>query len=297
VSPSARDERYASFEKAVSIWPSIRLTFDQFSAHLDHHGWICHLPAQPEAFLLCAACSVGSEAACRTIDKTFFPALKLSLTRRYPHWDFVEDVLQKTRERLLVRPSLRIATYRGDGSLAGWLRRVAYRVAADLQRSDAHRRRALFAIRQRCVVDDVPCFGDILAKPQSDAARVATERALFETLTSIGSRNRQLLYMFYVQQLTAEQIGECVGLYRSSVYRRLNHIILRIEKRVVDAVRKQTGINDRKEINGFIRSSYDRIELNAGVWNDVGEGFSGQSALGKRSGSSPRSIPTGAHPA
>lgn len=259
------DARRAAFARARAFWSGFELTYEQFAAHLDRLGWSAQLPRQLEPLYLCAACSLGSAAACSALEREYFPALRGAIARRYRNWDFVDDVLQQTRERLMVGPSPRIATYRGAGSLSAWLRQVASRIALDLRRGHGGAALQLFDCQEHesRLAAEAPAAHDRLGLL---AAPGEVERALTEALVALDPPARSMLRMFYVQGVKIEEIGRCYGIDRSTAYRRLRRAELAIRRDVTDALRRKTGLSAADELRELLRSTSDQLSVDASVW-------------------------------
>lgn len=260
------DERREAFARARAHWSGFELTFEQFASHLDRLGWSAELPRQVEPLYLCAACSLGSAAACGALEREYFPALRSAIARRYKRWDFVDDVLQQTRERLMVGAAPRIATYRGEGSLSAWLRQVATRIALDLRRGPSPA--ALFADwREHARLHAEGMSASPSPATNAGAWAVWVERALVEALASLEPPQRSLLRMFYVQGVKIEEIGRCYGIDRSTAYRRLRRAESSIRRGVLDAVRKKTGLSTADELGELLRATCDQLSVDAAVWD------------------------------
>lgn len=244
-------------------WAPIELPFEQFADHLQRLGWASP-PLHFEALYLCAACARGDGAACGRLDRDYFPALRATIARSFGQWDFVDEVLQRTRERLLVGPKPRITTYRGEGSLSSWLRQTATHLALDLRRRERHH---VSASEWHSYLELLP--DSATDAPFSEAHRVSLdqlERALLQAILTLTPADRQLLYMFHVQELQAEQIGLCFGVDRSTVYRRLHQVEHRVGRASVEAASAETGITNREELHGLFRKGYLSITVDPTVW-------------------------------
>ena len=267
VGTSCGDARRQAFEQARARWCGVEITFEDFAAHLDRLGWSSRLPPQFEAVYLCAACSLGSAAACSALEREYFAALRSALARRHRRWDFVDEVLQQTRERLMVGPMPRIASYRGDGSLPSWLRRVAHRIAVDVCRVDGSTP-AQFVEWQRY---QARAAVEASLTPGSGTPVAAhwtrwLEHTLVGALTSLDAPDRCLLRMFYVQGVKIEEIGRCYGIDRSTAYRRLHRAERVVRRRVVDAIREKTGLSAADDLRDLLHSTCDQLSVGASVW-------------------------------
>jgi RNA polymerase sigma-70 factor (ECF subfamily) len=263
-------QRQSAFEASRAYWSgAFELTFEQFSSHLDRLGWRFGLPRELDSTYLCAACSVGDDQACETLDRLHFPRLRSALARQLGHRDGVDDILQQARERLMVGEAPRIATYRGDGPLRAWLTRIVGRLAVDAVRRDG-KARVVYLDDERLSVDtsaEAPSH-----HARSEAAIPILERALSEAIGGLPMAERQLLYLHYVQRLRVEDLADCLRVYRSTVYRRLRQIEARLERACISSLRRMTKIPDREELDALLRSSYRDVHIDRDSWGIRGGG-------------------------
>lgn len=123
----------------------------------------------------------------------------------------VDEVTQLVRERLLVDKKL--AEFSGEGSLAGWLRAVAVRVALNAMRPQA---------REDLVsqLPDAP-----LADPDPELAllrarhREAFRTAFAEALKVLSPRDRTILRLTSIDGLSLARVGQMYGKDASTVSR------------------------------------------------------------------------------
>lgn len=265
------EARRQAHEAARARWPGIELSLQQFVYHLEALRWTGDLPKHCDELYLCRACVLGVRGACRRLEREYFPALEAGLARQCRRPDFIEEVLQQVRERLLVGPAARIASFRGEGSLASWLGRVTQHLASDLYRAEKKHRR-LRAARWCLVVDATDPVS--LSEPRESRSMGARylsqlERAFLGAMVQLSSAERKLLYLHYVQGLSADEIAHCMQRNRSNVYRRLNHIKARVKRWSIARAREETGVRDRDELEGLFQANCMGIYLDPIVWLDA----------------------------
>jgi IS30 family transposase len=66
--------------------------------------------------------------------------------------------------------------------------------------------------------------------------------------------------------LSADEISQCLGRDRSTVYRRLNQITAQIRRWSVARAREHTGIRDRQELGSLFQANHMWIYLDPVVW-------------------------------
>lgn len=258
------DARREAFDVARQQWPSVRLTFEQFSQHLDHLGYSHGLPAQLDALYLCAACALRMNAACKALDDAYFPALRTVISAHREPSDFADDLLQQMRERLFGGPTPRIRSYRGSGSLASWLRMVACNLAMDIRRTRRSCQKALRAewLAGAGSYTDEPTYAEPPeASPRIAQTTFALEALLHESVARLSAHDRLLLSLYYFQELGVNEIGERTGFDRSTVYRQLHRAEQRLAQRVASLLRARWRIGGREECTALIREFSGLVNL------------------------------------
>jgi RNA polymerase sigma-70 factor len=188
-------------ELARAWWPGIELPLQQFASHLQRLDWKRALPEYAKELYLCCACSLGFPEACRRLESDYFPALEAALHRQCGRRDFVEDVLQQVRERLLVGSAPKIASYEGKGPLSSWLQRIVRRAACDVYRKENQARRLASGWWQ--VVESLapgPSSESDGSSPSEARYIGALERALLEALGQLSLEERSLLKLSRVER-------------------------------------------------------------------------------------------------
>jgi RNA polymerase sigma-70 factor, ECF subfamily len=116
-----------------------------------------------------------------------------------------------------------LESYRGRGSLLGWLRTTLS------QRFIDHYRRTF---REEALEDDTHDLPAKDSSPKPDAALGPTLReAVRDTLSSQPAEERLLLAAYYLDERTLAEIGKVMGVHEATISRRL--------KRATEAVRKE----------------------------------------------------------
>lgn len=217
--PGLEELLCARVEAAQRAWPTVTVDPARFVAYLAER-----LPAQlpvaealaavhsDDLYLACA-CSDGATGALAVFDRELLTRLGgVARIDRSP--DFLDEVRQRVRERLLVGPQPRIAEYNGSGPLAGWVRVVAMRVALNTRR-DAHR-----GDRPQPSGGTGPG-----PDPELDVIhgeyRAEAETALRTALCRLDEDDRTVLRLHYLDGWTLEKIGRHYGIARSNASRRV----------------------------------------------------------------------------
>jgi RNA polymerase sigma-70 factor (ECF subfamily) len=130
--------------------------------------------------------------------------------------DFVSEVQQLLRERLLVGDDAKIREYRGAGALSAWLRTAAVRTALNLRRRN----------RQEVQRDTSLEPFETLLDPEIAMLRQRhmpeIDAALHRAIAALDPRERMLLHFYYVDGLTLAKIAALERIGTTTVFRRLN---------------------------------------------------------------------------
>jgi RNA polymerase sigma-70 factor, ECF subfamily len=253
----APDALRAAYDAALGAWPRIALSFEQFRSSVSKLGGM-GTPAYPADLYLCVACASGSIAAVQALEAAYFPALRGPIYRVVGDLAGVEDVLQEVRTRLLVGVAPRIVTYRGDGSLAGWLRRVAVRSAQDHRRArlvENCRRRKLAGFQLSS--DGVAAVSPELLGASQHFEQLC-ERTWTQVIGSLDSTERRLLYYHYACGLSIDTLAPLYQKHRATVARRIRRATERLRRMVRKALSEQGG--------GLSASDLDALVLQ-GQWD------------------------------
>jgi RNA polymerase sigma-70 factor (ECF subfamily) len=129
-----------------------------------------------------------------------------------------------------------LESYRGRGSLLGWLR------ATLSQRFVDHYRRTF---REEALDDKVHDTAAIDASPETDEAVSQTLRdAIRDTLSSEAAEDRFLLAAYFLDSRTLAEIGQLLHVHEATVSRRLKRATEAMRKRLVRSL-EQKGMSRR----------------------------------------------------
>jgi RNA polymerase sigma-70 factor, ECF subfamily len=204
-------------EAGRARWPRVTVASAQLAAHLARHGIDASTPhAHAEDLYLASACTVGDAAALAAFDAELVPVMRAAVRRLQNAEDFVDEVVQVIRERVLVAPAdgvPRIADYSGQGALRSWVRVVAMRIALNMLRDR----------RRDVLVGDDRLFETIAAEHGHGGSaaryREAATDALRAAFTALSPRDRNLLRMHHLHGLTVDELAPTLGVHRATVAR------------------------------------------------------------------------------
>jgi len=215
-------------------WPGLGLGFEAFASHVAALRADGDAPTDQDLachggdIFLAAACLANEGRALAALERDFLAPLPRIVRAIDPSPGFGTEVTQSLRERLLCQPELRLRQYSGVGSLAGWLRVAARRLAVDLKRRDGT------SLRQMAQLETA------LTSSQRDPEwelvhrrfRQPLERAMRAALDALGARDRMVLRLYLIRGENIGAIGRMYGVHRATAAR----WIVAAQRAIIDAV-------------------------------------------------------------
>jgi RNA polymerase sigma-70 factor (ECF subfamily) len=201
------------FRSGKATWPDVDLPLERFSAHVQAAQLTPEALVAwgPEVYLTCAA-SCNDNAAIAHIDALYLEPLLGRICRMGWPSDGAKEVLQAARERLFVGRAARIRKYRGTGPLGQWLKVVVIRTAIDLRRAEPNVGRLGLAPSSPPSVDPTV----LVAKQRY---RGELESALAALLQALPERERSVLRLHLLEDVSIEQIARMHNVHRVTVAR------------------------------------------------------------------------------
>jgi len=194
-----------------------------------------------DLFLACG-CTRGDRTALQAFERHFIAPLAGYLGRADALPAFSDEVKQAVRVRLLVAEAgvvPRIASYRGRGPLAVWLRLAATRLALDLRQEAGAEVDVDDQIsRLRCEGADPELA--FFKQHYREELRNATEGAL----RALPDRDGTLLRLHFFEQLSADTIGAMHGVSGRTVQRWIAEIRARIVEETRRLLNQRWRISD-----------------------------------------------------
>lgn len=236
----------------VSAWPHVHLTYEELCQYVTRCGYGEGLRAHPADLYLCAACALGHQSAYRAIEKTYFPKLSVGIYRMVKDTQVVGEVLQELRSRLFVGHLPKIATYKGSGTLCGWLCRVAMCVSSNYLRAAAAQRRLRSSLEQCVSVTHVAEDSPDERTFRNDRRR-SCEQAWLSAVHSLDATDRQLLHRYFVAGLSIDRLGPLYSVHRATIARRI--------RRTTEHVRRQVRASLSSCYPGWNAQDLDALAL------------------------------------
>ena len=249
--------------KGREAWPSVTLAPEHFLRHLARHLPPEGVPADTlrqvraaDLYLACA-CAESEPQALELLERHVLQ--KLTSRLGLPPGVTLDEVLQVARQRLLLGvagSAPKIAEFSGRGSLSGWVRIVASRIAQELLSRDG---------RQEPFSDPPQALERMLSgnDPERDFlqahSRQVVSEALQAALAELSERERALLRMHHLHGLTMDRIATMYREPRSTVARHVAQArerLLKLTHREL-AVRLKLPPRELESLLGLVQSRLD----------------------------------------
>lgn len=233
-----------AYEAAARARPGVTLTFERFAAHATQVGFPRGAAGDSDAangadlFLACA-CGDGDRAAIEVLEDQVMGPTRASLRRLDTRPEFIDDVMQELRAKLLLPPEPRILRYGGRGPLLAWIRVAASRIAIDLLRSG--RDDVLREARDPDKLEQVD-FGPEVQLLRA-AYRESFQGAVSAALAGLSAKDRNLLRRHLVERMTLDEMAGPYGVHPATVARRL----MALREQIAAGVRDHLAIRHRSE--------------------------------------------------
>lgn len=245
-----------ALELARDAHPALQLdpgAFSRFlsgrSPPLDREGVPLHAA---DLYLVCATLE-GSGAAQELLDARLRSLLPGALRRFRVDGELRAEVLQRTRERLLVGPRRpKLAEYQGRGGLDPWLRSVLLRVALNLLDARPPAQQEFQEVAELATPELDPELSLVRRSEQA-----AMQAALVEALAGLAPRTRSFLALYVLEGLTLEEIGQRAGTHKSTVSRALGAARVRVMAALRRRFRSGPGVELRSVLGLLGEASAD----------------------------------------
>jgi RNA polymerase sigma-70 factor (ECF subfamily) len=231
-----------AYEAARAAWPAVTLDFQRFAEHARQVGFSLGGDPDPantaDLFLACA-CGHGDGPAIEALEQRYVSPARFSLKRLDARPEFIDDVMQELRAKLLLPPEPRILRYGGRGPLLAWVRVAATRIAIDSLRNvrEVVGREA----RDPDALDQVD-FGPEVQLLRA-AYRDAFQEAIAAAVAALTPKDRNLLRRHLVEHMTLEEMSAPYNVHPATVARRL----MALREEIAAAVREHLAVRHRSQ--------------------------------------------------
>jgi RNA polymerase sigma-70 factor (ECF subfamily) len=263
--PRLEDELQRKWASAQAAWPGIEVPAAQVLAL-----WARRLGDIPDDALLAElaglrgddlyiafACGTGDPAALRAFEARYFQGLDAVVGRISGSPATVREIEQIMREKLFVAAGAepRIVEMAGHGDLAGLIRVVAIRIALNL-RAAAVRNVPLDHAELAVLAPE--CDPELAAIGEQHRAAV---KAAFETaLDALRARERSVLRMHLIDQLSIDDIGRAFDVHRATAARWLERIRADLRDTTLRVLRDRLALPN-EELHRIIRGVESRLQI------------------------------------
>jgi RNA polymerase sigma-70 factor (ECF subfamily) len=242
----------AAVDRALARWPRIGTSRHELLRHVERLGEKCGDLARfgDELYLACS-CLRGDPGALAVFEGEYVSRIAPSLARFRTDQDFVAEVIQLVRHKLLLPPDGRLGLYAATGPLLTWLRVVSVRTALGLRRSA---RRPEADLRAE----------HVLEVPRVDASdmpryRQALDAAVGKVFKELPLRERNLLRLHYLDGVSLDRLARLYDVHRATIARWLadlrRRMLADIEKDVSERLRLSPS--ECRSVLGMLQSLLD----------------------------------------
>lgn len=253
-----------------AAWPELRLADDEILRHLaerlpegsDMLGALDGI--HPADLHLACSCVLGRPRALETFERHCFAALPAVLSRFSGNSEFHDEVKQAVRERLFVcKPGgkPRIEDYSGRGSLAGWVRVVAVRLAVDLLRQRGKQPTAV----EDDVLQTLATEADAELRMLAERYREEVKTAFRESFAALSAAERNLLRLHHLDGLTIDDLAAMKRLHRSTVARRIARCCELVAANTHRILVERLGIAP-SQVDSVMRLVRSQLDLSLDRW-------------------------------
>jgi RNA polymerase sigma-70 factor, ECF subfamily len=208
------------FEVGRAVWPDLVLEFEVFEPYFHRHSLATRPPCEeyaPDMYLACA-CGQAIDGAIAALERTLVSDMARALGSIDSSHEFVEEMLQATRERLFVGKGVgagKILEYGGRASLRSWLCAVAVRVAISHKRRKVEQRHRSFDTRADRRLGNGGPELDYLRRRYKHSF----EDAVRSAIQSLTPRDRMLLRLNVLDGMSIDRLGTTYRVGRSTAAR------------------------------------------------------------------------------
>jgi RNA polymerase sigma-70 factor (ECF subfamily) len=257
-SPHDAAQRY--FDRGRATWPDVDLEPSKFASYLARHAAASSPPAEVYAadmFLACA-CAHGIDSALAIFERSLAPEMARAVASVNRSPALVEEAVQATREKLLLRKGgepAKIADYGGRASLRTWLCAVAVRVALTLlRRKDERGHRSLGADYDARLARGGPEIDYFRGK-----YKPAFEGAVGRAIGRLSPKDRMLLRLNVIDGMSIDMLAAAYNVGRSTAARWLAAARRSLFDETRDELRKSLHVTSTEldSLSAMLRSQLE----------------------------------------
>jgi RNA polymerase sigma-70 factor, ECF subfamily len=209
-----------AFAMGHQTWPDVSLPLTRF------RGWVdqaeisaADLAARASDLYIVAACLTRQEAAIAVFDRAFIEPLGEKFGRATVTASDLDEIKQRLRIRLLTGDPPRVHLFRGQGSLAAFVRVTAARIAHEVGAAARPQQATAEAERQKNLWALLEADGDAELSAARREHRDLFLAALEEGFAALGQRERTILRMHFLDRASIDEIGLIYTVHRATAAR------------------------------------------------------------------------------
>jgi RNA polymerase sigma-70 factor (ECF subfamily) len=205
---------------------------------------------------LVAACLAGRRGAALALERDYISKLAGRVRKVCRNSDLADDALQILREKVLLPPEPKLASYENRGHLAAWLTIVAVRTALDVARRTQHG-----TLRMTPLDDDLVAHA---LSPESQCSTrefdLALRQAMRDAVRRLPDKQRFALKMQVVAGWSIDQIGRALSTHRATAARWLVDARTRMEQDVRSSLVQGLGLR-AAEVDAALGAMRSRLDV------------------------------------
>lgn len=244
-----------------TIWPELTVTHEQFRAQAARaNGGSAKAPACAADFYLSVACANADEHAHAVLEARYFPTLVQLVRATITDSAAVDDVMQEVRLRLLAGPQPKIGSYRGQGSLAGWLRRVAVHAARDHFRVEKIERRRQWMLYNAQNAELRASTSTSDERLDDRGQLQGCEHAWRKALQDVGTGDLDLLQRRFALGMSIDALSPLYAVHRATIARRVQRVAHRMRRVAREALGSEHQGLSPRELDAMMCEWSSRVE-------------------------------------
>jgi RNA polymerase sigma-70 factor (ECF subfamily) len=252
---TASGDLQAALETVIRLgrerWPDFSIDAESFVEYLAQRASSDTDPVtalgmiRAEDLYLACACAHGSPSAIRWFETHLLSKLPAKIVQTTHREELVDETLQVLREKLLVGAAgsgPRITQYSGHGALENWVRVAALRTALNLLA--AEKPHEPLQTTAESISAGIPPGANLELDYIRVRYRGAFVAAFQATMAELSDRERNILRLQYIDELTPERIGRIYAVHRTTAMRWIDNAQEHLLQGIRGALMKQLGISD-----------------------------------------------------
>jgi RNA polymerase sigma-70 factor (ECF subfamily) len=258
---AAADQVREALRQLGTKWPQVVLSPTELAAALASKAstWPALSALRVDEVVLAQACLKGVTEAVQVLEAHYFDDVRAALRKVAPASQLA-DLLQQVRIQGLVGERPALQSFSGTGSLGGFLRVMATRLALNhMTRDEPPPAETL----SRSVLDGLPALNDPELEAIKSRLREQFDAVFGRAFARLDVEDRNLLRLSFSEGLTIDDIAPMLNVHRATAARHLQRARGALASHVREELRGTLGTSTRssEQLIELIRS---QIEVSMG---------------------------------